>query len=50
MTYRCSPKENGTETIKQEHLIKRLVVAPGAVKGKHIIHSAMMTKEDITAV
>jgi len=50
MTYRCLPKENGTKAIKQEHFIKRLVVAPGVVKGKHIIHRAMMTKEDITAI
>jgi len=50
MTYRCLPKENGTETINQEHLMKSLVVAPGVVKGKHIIHGTMMTKEDITAV
>ncbi len=36
--------------IKQENLMKWLVVAPGTMIGKQIIHGTKMTKEDIRAV
>ncbi len=36
--------------INQEHLMKRLVIVPVAMKERKIIHGTKMTKEDIRAV